>query len=135
MTSIAPGGTTRMANAYYKTDEVSLFTAADAMHEEHQAIVEAGLVLQLDDPALATNSDMITPELTVEDYQKFVSIQVAALNHAISGLPRSHPDSLVPGQMARSAHDRHTPARHRRGHVDDQCGGAFVLVKQRTVLA
>src|SRR5271166_274895 len=88
MTSIAPGSTTRMANAYYKTDEEFLFAAADAMREEYRAIVEAGLVLQLDDPALATNWDMINPEPTVEGYRKFATMQVAALNHAISGLPR-----------------------------------------------
>ena len=75
-------------NAYYKTDEEFLFAAADAMREEYQAIVEAGLVLQLDDPALATNWDMINPEPSVEDYRKFAMMQVAALNHAIRGLPR-----------------------------------------------
>jgi 5-methyltetrahydropteroyltriglutamate--homocysteine methyltransferase len=88
MTSIAPGSTTRMANAYYKTDEEFLFAAADAMREEYRAIVEAGLVLQLDDPALATNWDMINPEPSVEDYRKFATMQVAALNHAIRDLPR-----------------------------------------------
>jgi 5-methyltetrahydropteroyltriglutamate--homocysteine methyltransferase len=88
MTSIAPGSTTRMGNAYYKTDEEFLFAAADAMREEYKAIVEAGLVLQLDDPALATNWDMINPEPTVEEYRRFATMQVAALNHAIRGLPR-----------------------------------------------
>jgi 5-methyltetrahydropteroyltriglutamate--homocysteine methyltransferase len=88
MTSIAPGSTTRVANVYYKTYEEFLFAAADAMREEYMAIVEAGLVLQLDDPALATNWDMINPEPTVEDYRKFAMLQVAALNHALRGLPR-----------------------------------------------
>ena len=44
--------------------------------------------MQLDDPALATNWDMINPEPTVEDYRKFAMVQVAALNHAIRGLPQ-----------------------------------------------
>ena len=88
MTSIAPGSTTRMGNAYYKTDEEFLFAVADAMRDEYRAIVEAGLILQLDDPALATNWDMINPEPTVEDYRTFATMQVAALNHAIRGLPR-----------------------------------------------
>src|SRR3974390_2782189 len=47
-----------------------------------------GLILQLDDPALATNWDMINPEPTVEEYRKFAMIQVEALNHAIGGLPQ-----------------------------------------------
>jgi 5-methyltetrahydropteroyltriglutamate--homocysteine methyltransferase len=88
MTSIAPGSTTRMGNAYYKTYEEFLFAAADAMREEYKAIVEAGLILQLDDPALATNWDMIDPEPPVEEYRKFAMMQVEALNHAIRGLPR-----------------------------------------------
>jgi 5-methyltetrahydropteroyltriglutamate--homocysteine methyltransferase len=88
MTAIAPGSTTRMGNAYYKTYEEFLFAAADAMREEYKAIVDAGLVLQLDDPALATNWDMINPEPGVEEYRRFAMMQVAALNHAIRDLPR-----------------------------------------------
>ena len=41
------------------------------MREEYQAIVDAGLVLQLDDPAIAENWDMVNPEPTVEDYRRF----------------------------------------------------------------
>jgi 5-methyltetrahydropteroyltriglutamate--homocysteine methyltransferase len=88
MTAIAPGSTTRMGNAYYKTYEEFLFAAADAMREEYKAIVDAGLVLQLDDPALATNWDMINPEPGVAEYRKFAMMQVGALNHAIRDLPR-----------------------------------------------
>jgi 5-methyltetrahydropteroyltriglutamate--homocysteine methyltransferase len=88
MTAIAPGSTTRMGNAYYKTEEEFVFAAADAMREEYRAIVEAGLILQLDDPALATNWDMINPEPAVAEYRSYAMMQVAALNHAIRGLPR-----------------------------------------------
>src|SRR5438094_5105518 len=58
------------------------------MREEYKAIVEAGIVLQLDDPAIAENWDMINPEPSVEDYQKFSRVRVEALNHAIRGLPK-----------------------------------------------
>jgi 5-methyltetrahydropteroyltriglutamate--homocysteine methyltransferase len=88
MTSIAPGSTTRIGNTYYRTQEEFLFASADAMREEYKAILDAGLVLQLDDPALATNWDMINPEPSVEEYKKFAMIQVEALNHAIRGLPQ-----------------------------------------------
>jgi 5-methyltetrahydropteroyltriglutamate--homocysteine methyltransferase len=87
MTSIAPGSTTRMGNAYYKTYEEFLFAAADAMREEYTAIIDAGLTLQLDDPALATNWDMINPEPAVDEYRRFAMLQVDALNHALRGLP------------------------------------------------
>jgi len=88
MTSIAPGSTTRIGNTFYKTQEEFLFASADAMREEYKAILDAGLILQLDDPALATDWDMINPEPTVEEYKKFATVQVEALNHALNGLPR-----------------------------------------------
>ena len=87
MTSIAPGSASRIANRHYKTDEEFLFACADAMREEYKAIVDAGLVLQLDDPAIAENWDMVNPEPTVADYKKFSMVRVEALNHAIRGLP------------------------------------------------
>jgi 5-methyltetrahydropteroyltriglutamate--homocysteine methyltransferase len=87
MTSIAPGSASRIANRYYKTDEEFLFACADAMREEYKAIVDAGLILQLDDPAIAENWDMVNPEPTPADYRKFSMVRVEALNHAIKGLP------------------------------------------------
>ena len=87
MTSIAPGSASRIANRYYKTEEEFLFACADAMREEYKAIVDAGLVLQLDDPAIAENWDMVNPQPAVADYRKFSMVRVEALNHAIRGLP------------------------------------------------
>jgi 5-methyltetrahydropteroyltriglutamate--homocysteine methyltransferase len=87
MTSIAPGSASRIGNQHYKTDEEFLFACADAMREEYKAIVEGGLILQLDDPSIAENWDMVNPEPAVADYQKFSMVRVEALNHAIRGLP------------------------------------------------
>ena len=88
MTAVAPGSAARFANRYYKTDEEFIFACADALREEYKAIVDAGLILQLDDPAIAENWDMINPEPTVADYQKFTMVRVEAINHAIKGLPQ-----------------------------------------------
>ena len=87
ITSIAPGSASRIANRHYKTDEEFLVACADAMREEYRAIVDAGLILQLDDPAIAENWDMVNPEPAVADYQKFSMVRVEALNHALRGLP------------------------------------------------
>ena len=87
MTSVAPGSVARIANRYYKTDEEFMFACADAMRHEYKAIVDAGLVLQLDDPAIAENWDSIVPEPSVAAYRKFTMRRVEALNHAIRGLP------------------------------------------------
>jgi 5-methyltetrahydropteroyltriglutamate--homocysteine methyltransferase len=88
MTAVAPGSAARIGNSYYKTEEELLYACADAMREEYQAILDAGLILQLDDPAIAENWDMINPEPTVEEYKKFSMVRVEALNHAIRGLPQ-----------------------------------------------
>jgi len=88
MTAIAPASASRIGNMYYKTEEELLYACADAMREEYKAILDAGLLLQLDDPAIAENWDQINPEPTVEDYRKFTIVRVEALNHAIRGLPQ-----------------------------------------------
>jgi 5-methyltetrahydropteroyltriglutamate--homocysteine methyltransferase len=86
MTSIAPGSASRVGNTYYKTEEEFIWACADAIREEYVAVIEAGLILQLDDPAIAENWDMINPAPSVKDYQKFSMIRVEALNHALRGL-------------------------------------------------
>jgi 5-methyltetrahydropteroyltriglutamate--homocysteine methyltransferase len=88
MTSVAPGSASRIGNAYYKTEDDFLFACADAMREEYKAIVDAGLILQFDDPSIAENWDQINPEPTVEEYRAFSMRRVEALNYAIKGLPQ-----------------------------------------------
>ena len=87
MTSIAPGSASRIGNEHYKTEEEFIYACADAMREEYKAILDAGLILQLDDPAIAENWDMINPAPSAEAYRKFSMIRVEALNHALRGLP------------------------------------------------
>jgi 5-methyltetrahydropteroyltriglutamate--homocysteine methyltransferase len=87
MTSIAPGSASRIGNEHYATEEELVYACADALREEYKAILDAGLILQLDDPALAENWDMINPAPTPEAYRKFSMIRVEALNHALRGLP------------------------------------------------
>ncbi|MSO99989.1 MAG: epoxyalkane--coenzyme M transferase [Acetobacteraceae bacterium] len=88
LTSVAPGSASRIGNEFYKTGEEFVFACADAMREEYKVIVDAGPILQLDDPSIAGNWDMVNPEPSVEAYRKFTMIRVEALNHAIKGLPR-----------------------------------------------
>jgi 5-methyltetrahydropteroyltriglutamate--homocysteine methyltransferase len=88
MTSIAPGSASRIGNEHYQTEEELLYACADAMREEYRAIIDAGLVLQLDDPAVAENWDMINPAPSVEGYKQFAMVRVEALNHALRGLPQ-----------------------------------------------
>ena len=74
-------------NEYYRTDEEYLFAIAEAMAHEYRAIIDAGFVLQLDDPGLPDTYDMIVPLPSIEDYRKFAELRVEAMNHALKGLP------------------------------------------------
>jgi 5-methyltetrahydropteroyltriglutamate--homocysteine methyltransferase len=72
-------------NGYYRTDEEYLFAIADAMHEEYKAIVDAGFLLQIDDPRLVTY--YAKTHHSVEECRKWAEIRVEALNHALRGIP------------------------------------------------
>ena len=87
LNSVAPGSCARFGNDYYADDEEMMYACADAMREEYTAIIEAGLVLQLDDPAIAENWDQINPAPSIADYRRFTRKRVEALNYAIRGLP------------------------------------------------
>jgi 5-methyltetrahydropteroyltriglutamate--homocysteine methyltransferase len=85
--AIAPGTMEHwMKNEYYPTDEAYLFAIADAMREEYKAIVDAGFVLQIDDPDLADAWQM-HPQMTVADYRKYQELRIDALNHGLRDLP------------------------------------------------
>jgi 5-methyltetrahydropteroyltriglutamate--homocysteine methyltransferase len=87
LNAVAPGSCARFGNEYYADDEEMLWACADAMREEYIAIVDAGLILQLDDPAIAENWDQLNPAPSLADYQRFTRKRVEALNWAIRGLP------------------------------------------------
>jgi len=86
MNSVAPGSC-RFPTDYYSDDDEQLYDTAEALREEYKAIIDAGLVLQLDDPAVAENWDQIPEEPSVEAYRRFAMKRVDALNHAIRDLP------------------------------------------------
>ena len=87
LNGVAPGSCARMANRYYKTDDEFMMATADAMREEYKAIVDAGLILQLDDPLVAEGWDQINPEPSAADYRKYAMRWIEALNYSIRGLP------------------------------------------------
>jgi 5-methyltetrahydropteroyltriglutamate--homocysteine methyltransferase len=72
-------------NEYYKSDEEFLFAVAEAMREEYRIIVDAGLILQVDDAILTNLYDQVLAE--GKDYRSFVAMNVEALNHALRGIP------------------------------------------------
>jgi 5-methyltetrahydropteroyltriglutamate--homocysteine methyltransferase len=84
--SISPANVERwQQNQYYKTEHDYLEAIAEAMREEYEAIVAAGFLLQIDDPALATRHTMTTE--SIEATRKWANVRVDVLNHALRNLP------------------------------------------------
>jgi 5-methyltetrahydropteroyltriglutamate--homocysteine methyltransferase len=77
----------RHKNEYYKDDEEFLFKLAEALREEYKAIVDAGLMVQIDDAFLPYMYDVAFAADQLEQYRKWAAIRIEALNHAIEGLP------------------------------------------------
>ena len=87
MTAISPSNLELYyENQYYASDEEYLAALADAMRVEFKAIVNAGLVLQIDDPRMATHYNR-TPGASIEECRKFIALRVEAVNHALRGIP------------------------------------------------
>jgi 5-methyltetrahydropteroyltriglutamate--homocysteine methyltransferase len=76
-------------NEHYPTQEAYLYAIADAMREEYHAIVEAGFVLQIDDPRLVTYY-VANPTLSVEHCRKWAALRVEVLNYALRDIAPEH---------------------------------------------
>jgi 5-methyltetrahydropteroyltriglutamate--homocysteine methyltransferase len=86
--AVAPGSIEHwLKNAYYPNDEAFLEAIGDAMHEEYKAIVDAGFVLQIDDPDLA-DGWQVHPTMDLDEYRREASLRTDVLNHALRGIPR-----------------------------------------------
>ncbi len=85
--AVAPGTIEHwMRNEYYPSDEAYVVAIAEAMREEYKAIVDAGFILQIDDPDLA-DGWQINSHMSVPDYRKFAELRIDALNHALRDIP------------------------------------------------
>ena len=87
LTAVAPASTGYDAsNEYYRDEHEYVFAIAEALREEYLEIVNAGLVLQVDDAVLANMYDEIVQH-GPERYQQWAELRVDALNHALRGIP------------------------------------------------
>lgn len=76
-----------LQNDFYKTREAYLAALADAMREEYETIVAAGLDLQLDCPDLALSRHMLFNDLSDAEFVTVANMHVEALNHALQNVP------------------------------------------------
>ncbi len=72
-----------LQNQHYATREAYLAALADAMKEEYETIVGAGLDLQLDCPDLALSRHMLFADVSDDEFVKIAAMHVEALNHAL----------------------------------------------------
>ncbi len=76
-----------LQNDHYPTRDAYLTALADAMRDEYETIVAAGLDLQLDCPDLALSRHMLFNDLSDTEFLKIAAAHVEALNHALENVP------------------------------------------------
>ena len=74
-------------NDHYSSHEAYLAAIADAMRVEYEAVVGAGLLLQVDCPDLAMGRHIQYAGLGLEEFRRAARLHVEALNHALANVP------------------------------------------------
>jgi 5-methyltetrahydropteroyltriglutamate--homocysteine methyltransferase len=84
---VAPASATALSeNRYYASDEEYIYAVAEALRVEYQTVLEAGLLVQIDDAHLPFMYDRMVPPGSDEDYDRWARLRIEALNHALRGL-------------------------------------------------
>lgn len=87
MTTVAPASAAyNGVNEYYASERDYVFAIAEALREEYRAVYRAGFVLQVDDAVLANMYDTLVRQ-SPQRYREWAELRVAALNHALDGIP------------------------------------------------
>ncbi|HEY6822262.1 MAG TPA: cobalamin-independent methionine synthase II family protein [Burkholderiales bacterium] len=74
------------ANEHYASEEAYLEAHGEAMREEYRAILDAGLLLQIDDPRLVSSWDSRT-DMDLRQYRGWMEKRIEFINHVLRGLP------------------------------------------------
>jgi 5-methyltetrahydropteroyltriglutamate--homocysteine methyltransferase len=81
--AVAPSGVG--SNEYYASEQAYFYALADALRNEYMAIVDAGIILQIDDPFLTEIFSRET--LSMAERRRTAEMYVEAVNHALRGIP------------------------------------------------
>jgi 5-methyltetrahydropteroyltriglutamate--homocysteine methyltransferase len=114
-------------NEHYDTTDNYLRALADALKVEYQAIVRAGFVLQIDAPDLALERHISFKDKPLRVFQSFVESVVAAINHALAGLPADRVRLHVCWGNSESPHDCDVPLDDILPLLQQAKVGGFVL--------
>ena len=128
MTSPSPGQIGRfLQNRYYASDEEYLYTLADVMKREYQAIVGAGFILQVDCPDLALGRHTQFAHLTIEEFRRVAAMHVEVLNHAVADIQADRMRMHLCWASTGGPHHRDVPLRDIVDVVIKARPGAFVI--------
>ena len=87
MTAASPGVIANfLHNEHYATEEEYLYALADVMKDDYKAIVDSGLLLQIDCPDLAMTRITQFSHLSEDEFIKIVEMHVEVLKHALAGI-------------------------------------------------
>ena len=75
-------------NEYYPSQEAYLYAIADALKQEYKAIVDAGFLVQLDDPWVTARWDQLLPNIDLREFLKYCEARIEATNYALADIPR-----------------------------------------------
>ena len=76
-----------LKNEFYASAEEFAIGLAEALRDEYKAITDAGLIVQIDDAWLPAMYERLVPPGTPDDYRRWASMCIEALNHALRGIP------------------------------------------------
>jgi 5-methyltetrahydropteroyltriglutamate--homocysteine methyltransferase len=88
MPAVSPGQVLfTVPTTYYRSDEEYLAALAGVLREEYRAIVEAGLIVQVDSPDTTMMRNRQLWKVPWADYRRHLALRLEALNAALDGLP------------------------------------------------
>jgi 5-methyltetrahydropteroyltriglutamate--homocysteine methyltransferase len=74
-------------NDFYRSQDEYLAALAEALRVEYEAIVEAGVLLQIDAPDLAMGRHTMYRDRSLEEFERLAAQHIETLNHALRNVP------------------------------------------------
>ena len=100
MTAVSPATLQILPNEHYKNQQDYTWALAEAIGEEYKAIIDAGFILQIDDPALVDIWDWwFSLKGDMAGYRQWAEFQVEAVNHALKGSRKTASASTSAGEV------------------------------------
>jgi 5-methyltetrahydropteroyltriglutamate--homocysteine methyltransferase len=128
--AVAPASVYWIKNEHYATDEEFVFALADALRVEYRKIIDAGIMLHVDDAVLWHMAGTIRLRGgTSDDYRRWAQLRVDALNHALEGIPAERVRYHI---CSGSDHAAHTQDPSLRDVIDLvlQVNARYLLIEQ-----